>query len=88
MWVHVSPPALWAHTPHSSWLGASLTLMVSGHWNISGPGLALSVPEEGMPGFCSRFIVFSVSFYLWQEKLGFPFLVVTRSFPFQIYLLK
>lgn len=50
------------------------------------PGPAVHVPEDGIPGLCLHLLVFL--FLFMARETGFPFLVVTRRFPFEKYLLK
>lgn len=49
---------------------------LSGYVVIPALGQAQSVPEEGMPGFCSHFIVFHF-LSIYGRETAFPFLVVT-----------
>lgn len=72
----MAPPA-----PFLACLGASLPLMLSGYFGIPALGLAQSVPEEGIPGFCSHFIVFQF-LSIYGKRNWFSILGGDMKFPF------
>lgn len=72
-------------------LGASQLLLFSGHLGITDQAWLKVSPGGGGGGECLRFALISSFFgflLFMARETGFPFLVVTPRFPFEIYLLK
>lgn len=75
------------HTCLSSWFGASQPLTFFGYWKFGVWNRPRGSPRRECLSFALISSFFSFLLFMARET-GFPFLVVTRSFPFEMYLPK